>query len=97
MVLVVNVTKTTRTVAALILGCQRLDPAVDIAGVVLNQVNGARHERVIRGAIESVCGVPILGVLPRIPAVTLLPGRHIPLVGSRMSTSGKRMEVLQRH
>ena len=27
----------------------------------------------------------------------LLPGRPIPLVGSRMSTSGKRMEVLQRH
>jgi sulfide:quinone oxidoreductase len=27
----------------------------------------------------------------------LLPGRRIPLVGSRMSTSGKRMEVLQRH
>jgi sulfide:quinone oxidoreductase len=27
----------------------------------------------------------------------LLPGRRIPLVGSRMSTSGKRMEVLQHH
>jgi sulfide:quinone oxidoreductase len=27
----------------------------------------------------------------------LLPGRPIPLVGSRMSTAGKRMEVLQRH
>jgi sulfide:quinone oxidoreductase len=27
----------------------------------------------------------------------LLPGRPIPMVGSRMSTSGKKMEVLQRH
>ena len=27
----------------------------------------------------------------------LLPGRPIPLVGSRMSTSGKRMGVLKRH
>ena len=79
-VLVVNATKTTRTVAALVLGCQTLDPAVPIAGVVLNQVNGVRHERVIRGAIESVCGVPVVGVLPRIPAVTLLPGRHMGLV-----------------
>jgi sulfide:quinone oxidoreductase len=26
----------------------------------------------------------------------LLPGRHIPLVGSRMSTSGKRMGVLDK-
>ncbi len=79
-VLVVNATKTTRTVAALVLGCQTLDPAVSIAGVVLNQVNGVRHERVIRGAIESVCRIPVLGVLPRIPAVTLLPGRHMGLV-----------------
>ena len=51
-VLVVNATKVTRTVAALVLGCQRLDPDVRIAGVVINQVAGARHERIVREAIE---------------------------------------------
>src|SRR5579872_2862527 len=55
-VLVLNATKMTGTAAALVLGCQKLDPAVRIAGVVLNQVSGPRHEGVLREAIESACG-----------------------------------------
>jgi len=78
-VLTVNATKVTRTVAAMVLGCQRLDPAVRIAGVVLNQVCGARHERVLREAIETVCGLPVLGAIPRAPE-TPLPSRHLGLV-----------------
>ncbi|MEW5984686.1 MAG: cobyrinate a,c-diamide synthase [Acidobacteriota bacterium] len=79
-ILVVNATKMTRTVAALVLGCQRLDPHVRLAGVVLNQVSGPRHERVIREAVETTCGVPIAGVLPRLRDAALLPGRHLGLV-----------------
>jgi cobyrinic acid a,c-diamide synthase len=82
-VLVVNATKVTRTSAALVLGCQRLDPDVRIAGVVLNQVSGARHERIVREAIESVCGIPVLGVVPRAGASVLLPARHLGLVTPR--------------
>jgi cobyrinic acid a,c-diamide synthase len=78
--LVVNGTKVTRTAAAWVLGCQKLDPAVRIAGVILNQVSTARHERIVREAIESVCGVPVLGVLPRIERKNLLPQRHLGLV-----------------
>jgi cobyrinic acid a,c-diamide synthase len=77
--LAVNATKVTRTVAAMVLGCQRLDPAVRIAGVVLNQVCGARHERVLRESIESVCGIPVLGAIPRAKQ-TPLPSRHLGLV-----------------
>jgi cobyrinic acid a,c-diamide synthase len=79
-VLVVNATKVTRTAAALVLGCQRLDPDVRIAGVVVNQVGGARHERILREAIESVCGIPVLGAVPRVTADVLLPARHLGLV-----------------
>jgi cobyrinic acid a,c-diamide synthase len=79
-VLVLNATKVTRTAAALVLGCQRLDPDLRIAGVILNQVAGARHERVIRQAIESVCRVPVLGAIPRAPEGALLPERHLGLV-----------------
>ena len=64
--LVVSVRKTTTTAAALVLGCQRMDPAVTIAGVILNHVAGSRHEAVTRGAIERACGIPVLGALPRI-------------------------------
>ena len=79
-VLVLNATKMTGTAAALVLGCQKLDPAVRIAGVVLNQVSGPRHERVLREAIESACGVPVLGAIPRLKNGVLLPSRHLGLV-----------------
>ena len=78
--LVVNATKVTRTAAAMVLGCQRLDPAVRIAGVVLNQVAGRATERVLREAIETACGIPVLGALPRVAGQNLLPGRHLGLV-----------------
>ena len=47
-VLVVNVAKTTRTVAAMVLGCRALDPEVPLAGVILNRVATSRQERLIR-------------------------------------------------
>lgn len=78
-VLVLNATKTTRTAAACVLGCQKLDPDVSIAGVILNQVGTARQARVATEAIETACGVPVLGVLPRL-VDSVLPGRHLGLV-----------------
>jgi cobyrinic acid a,c-diamide synthase len=79
-VLVVSVTKATRTVAALVLGCQKLDPEVRIAAVILNRVAGRRHEQVIREAVERECGLPVLGAVPRADSGVLLPERHLGLV-----------------
>jgi cobyrinic acid a,c-diamide synthase len=78
-ILVVDCTKVTRTVAALVLGCRRLDPEVRLAGVILNRIAGSRHESIVRGAIEAVCGLPILGAVPRISG-PVLPERHLGLV-----------------
>ena len=78
-VLTVDCAKSTRTVAALILGCIKLDPGVAIRGVVLNQIAGTRHESVIRDAIETTCGVPIVGVIPRI-GEEIISERHLGLV-----------------
>jgi cobyrinic acid a,c-diamide synthase len=78
--LVLNVTKVTRTAAAYILGAQKLDPDLNIAGVVLNHVNGRRHEQIVRDAIASVCEIPVVGVVPRLDVVGLVPERHLGLV-----------------
>jgi cobyrinic acid a,c-diamide synthase len=78
-VLVLDVTKTTRTAAALVLGCQQLDPGVKIAGVILNQVAGKRHEQVLRGAIEHYCALPVLGVVPKKKG-NFFPERHLGLI-----------------
>ena len=78
-VLAVDCTKSTRTVAAVVLGCQRLDPEVPIRGVILNRTAGPRHESVLREAIEQICGLPVLGAIARIPR-QLFPERHLGLV-----------------
>jgi len=78
-VLIVDATKVTRTAAAMVLGCQRLDPEVNIAGVILNQVAGRRHEQVLRESIEQCCGIPVLGVVPR-QTRNFFPERHLGLV-----------------
>lgn len=77
--LVIDATKMTRTVAALVLGCQKLDPGLALCGVVLNNVNGRRHEQILRAAIESACSIPVLGALPR-AAANPFPGRHLGLI-----------------
>jgi cobyrinic acid a,c-diamide synthase len=78
-ILVLDATKVTRTAAALVLGCQQMDPEVNIAGVILNQVAGKRHENIVRGAIERYCHVPVLGVVPK-ETTNFFPERHLGLV-----------------
>ncbi len=78
--LLVNVTKVTRTAAAAVLGCQHLDPELDLAGVILNRVATARQERVVRDAIEDAAGIPVIGAIPRIRGDDPLPDRHLGLV-----------------
>jgi cobyrinic acid a,c-diamide synthase len=92
-VLVVDVTKMTRTVAALVMGCRVLDPDVNLAGVVLNRVGTARQERVIREAIRRSYGPPVLGAIPRIEDDPL-PGRHLGLVTA--AEHPRREEAIRR-
>ena len=78
-VLVVDCTKVTRTAAAMVLGCMHLEPDIDIRGVILNQVAGSRHERIIASTIEDSCRLPILGAVPRFKDIPLRQ-RHLGLV-----------------
>ncbi|MCI5178837.1 MAG: cobyrinate a,c-diamide synthase [Candidatus Electrothrix sp. AW3_4] len=75
-VLVVNCSKTTRTVAALVLGCQELDKRVRIVGVILNQIATPRHERIITEAVEKYTGIPVVGIVPRMKT-DIFPMRHL--------------------
>lgn len=79
LVIMLPVVKVTRTAAAFVLGMKLLDPDVELAGVILNQVAGPRHERLIRQAIEEITGIPVLGAIPKITDIPLT-GRHLGLV-----------------
>ncbi|WP_345963734.1 cobyrinate a,c-diamide synthase [Streptomyces sp. BRB040] len=77
-VLVVDASSQSRSVAALVHGFVSWDPEVRIGGVILNKVASDRHEVLLREAVDSV-GVPVLGVLRRAAPVDV-PSRHLGLV-----------------
>ncbi|MER7227875.1 cobyrinate a,c-diamide synthase [Streptomyces rubradiris] len=77
-VLVVDASSQSRSVAALVHGFASWDPRVRLGGVILNKVRSDRHEELLREALDSA-GVPVLGVLRRVPQVDT-PSRHLGLV-----------------
>ncbi|OIN95398.1 MAG: cobyrinic acid a,c-diamide synthase [Deltaproteobacteria bacterium CG1_02_45_11] len=78
-ILCLDCTKTTRTMAAVVLGCIRFDPDVNIKGVILNRIAGTRHEIILRTSIEYHCGIPVLGAIPKLGQQNF-PERHLGLV-----------------
>jgi cobyrinic acid a,c-diamide synthase len=76
--LVLDVSGQSQTAAAVVHGLAAHDPAVRIAGVVLNRVGSARHRALAEDAIERL-GVPVLGAVPRDAALALRE-RHLGLV-----------------
>jgi len=78
-VLCVDCTKITRTMAAVVAGCCQFDPAVMIRGVILNRVANPRHEKKLRDSIEHYCGMPVIGAIPKL-SEQHFPERHLGLV-----------------
>ena len=76
--LVLDVSGQSQTAAAIAHGFAGFDPAVRIAGVVLNRVGSDRHRRLASEAIEAL-GIPVVGALGR-DATPTLPERHLGLV-----------------
>ena len=77
--LCVDCTKATRTIAAMVLGCLQFDSRVQIKGIILNWIATHRHETLIRKSIESHCGIPVIGAVPKLRE-QLFPERHMGLV-----------------
>lgn len=78
-ILCIDCTKSTRTIAAVVLGCIHFDRNVDIKGVILNRIAGARHENILKKSIEHHTGVPVLGSIPKLNRQSF-PERHMGLI-----------------
>ena len=78
-ILVVDASKVARSIAATVLGFQRFDPDIRLAGVVLNMVGSERHAQICRDAIEQATDIPVIGALRR-QDEHRLPERHLGLV-----------------
>jgi cobyrinic acid a,c-diamide synthase len=79
-VLVLDVAGQSQSAAAVLRGFASHDPAVRIAGVILNRVGSERHRALVSEAIAALAEpIPILGSVPRAAALEL-PERHLGLV-----------------
>lgn len=77
-VLVVDASAGVRSVAATVLGFQRFDPGLKLAGVIFNRVGGAAHLAMLREAMEELPEVAVLGGFPRDERAHI-PERHLGL------------------
>jgi cobyrinic acid a,c-diamide synthase len=77
-VLVVDASAASRSVAATVLGFAKYDPRLELAGVILNKLGSQRHEDEIRAALAPT-GIPVLGALRRSEDIHA-PSRHLGLV-----------------
>jgi len=85
-ILVIDARGMTRGVAPLILGYQAFDRDIRIAGVILNQLGGARHERKLRAVIEHYTDVPVVGAVHHNDNLSIVE-RHLGLVPSNEASA----------
>jgi cobyrinic acid a,c-diamide synthase len=77
-VLILNCSSTSRSIAAIAHGYRTFDPQVQLAGVILNQVGSDRHLELLTAALRPL-HLPILGVLRRQNDLSI-PDRHLGLI-----------------
>ncbi|GAB4524502.1 MAG: cobyrinate a,c-diamide synthase [Pleurocapsa sp.] len=79
-VLVLDCSRLSTSIAAIAYGYAHLDPQVKVAGVILNKVASDRHLELLKTALDAIA-MPILGVLRRDDNITI-PDRHLGLIPS---------------
>lgn len=77
-ILVLDASRTARSIAAIATGFAKFHKNSRIAGVVLNMLGSKKHERLCREAMEA-CKMPILGAVPRSDSLKIR-SRHLGLV-----------------
>ena len=83
-ILVIDARGMTRGIAPLILGYQAFDREINIAGVILNNLGGRRHESKLRQVIEYYTDVPVIGAIQHDERLSIVE-RHLGLMPSNES------------
>jgi len=85
-VLVIDARGMTRGIAPLILGYQAFDRSIRIAGVILNNLGGARHEQKLRAVIAHYTDAEVIGAVPQDDRIAI-DERHLGLVPSNEASA----------
>ncbi len=79
-ILVLDCTKVTRSIAALVKGFLDFEENINIRGVILNKIARPRHESIIRNSIEYYTDVKVIGIIPKLNSLPW--ERHLGLITS---------------
>ena len=93
-ILILDCTKVTRSLAALVKGFVEFEKNIEIKGVVLNKIARPRHENIIRNSIEYYTDVKVLGIIPKLKS--LPQERHLGLITSLEYNEKFFLEELQK-
>ncbi|HEA25824.1 MAG TPA: cobyrinate a,c-diamide synthase [Ectothiorhodospiraceae bacterium] len=83
-ILIINVEGATRSIVPIIQGFIGFESKINIAGVILNNIAGKRHEERLRKVINHYIDIPIVGAIHRNPDL-VIDERHLGLVPSNES------------
>ena len=78
--LVLDASKTSRSIAATALGFIKFHRNSRIVGIILNKIGSKKHELLCRSALEKI-KIPIIGVIPKNPSLNM-PSRHLGLIST---------------
>lgn len=92
-ILVIDVQGMTRGIAPLLLGYQAFQKDITIAGVILNQIRGKRHEDKLRAVIQHYTNIPVVGAVYHNPVLAITE-RHLGLIPS--NEDDEALEQIQR-
>lgn len=92
-ILVIDARGMTRGIAPLILGYQAFDQKINIAGVILNQLGGSRHEAKLRQVVEYYTDVPVIGAVHHNKNM-IIDERHLGLMPSNEAQQAKQQVEL---
>ncbi len=87
-VLVIDARGMTRGIAPLILGYQAFDKDINIAGIIINQLGGQRHETKLRAVIEKYTDVPVIGAVYQNKDLAMVE-RHLGLIPSNEASDAE--------
>lgn len=80
-VLIIDGKSMAASAAALVLGYKNMDPCVNIAGVIANNVSTQSHFDIIKSSVEKITGIKVLGRIPKDENFALS-SRHLGLTPS---------------
>jgi cobyrinic acid a,c-diamide synthase len=87
-ILVIDARGMTRGIAPLILGYQQFESKLNIAGVILNQLGGSRHESKLRTVIDHYTSLPVIGAVHHDPDLEIVE-RHLGLIPSNEAKNAR--------